>query len=245
MVFEHWLELGLIVLPLAGAIVVAVLGPQRGGAVRSISSGIAVACAVLAFALAWSFISLERSASLSPHEKKTAAQSVAFTPYFVPGSTEKAPHSTTWEILPVGKGAVQFFIGVDGLNIWLVVLTAVLILPCVLVSWTHVSERVNEFYAWLLVLQTCLFGVFLAFDIILFYVFFELSLIPLFFLIGIWGGPERRYAARKFFVYTLGGSLLTFLGVIAAVVVCQNQEQVLTFSIPRLVEIVQTQLAAP
>src|SRR5207237_1995360 len=123
-------------------------------------------------------------------------------------------------LLPLGNGAVQFYVGIDGLNIWLVMLTAVLILPCVLVSWTHVSERVNEFYAWLLALQSCMFGVFLAFDIILFYVFFELSLIPLFFLIGIWGGPERRHAARKFFIYTLTGSLLTFLGLLAVVVAC-------------------------
>jgi NADH-quinone oxidoreductase subunit M len=118
-----------------------------------------------------------------------------------------------------------------------------LMLPCVLVSWTHVTERVNEFHAWLLALQSCMIGVFLAFDIILFYVFFELSLIPLFFLIGIWGGPERRHAARKFFIYTLAGSLLTFLGVMAVVLVCSTQTE-LTFSIPRLVESVDRQLSS-
>ncbi len=161
----------------------------------------------------------------------------------MPGSTETNPRATTWDLLPLGNSAVQFFIGVDGLNLWLVVLTAVLTLPCVLVSWTHVTERVNEFYAWLLALQTCMFGVFLAFDIILFYVFFELSLIPLFFLIGIWGGPERRHAARKFFIFTFTGSVLTFLGVLAVIIACQGATQTLTFSLPRLVEIVQQQLA--
>jgi len=238
--FEHFLELGLIVLPLAGAMVVAALGPRRGEAVRAISVGIAVACLAFALLLAWSFMSLERAG------RQTATKADAqrgFTPRFVPGSTAEMPHGTTWDLLPLGSGAVQFYIGVDGLNIWLVVLTAVLILPCVLVSWTHVSERVNEFYAWLLALQTCMFGVFLAFDIILFYVFFELSLIPLFFLIGVWGGPERRYAARKFFVYTLAGSLLTFLGVMAIVIACHSRTQVLTFSLPLLVETVQAQLA--
>src|SRR5207244_10859068 len=102
--------------------------------------------------------------------------------------------------------SIQFFIGVDGLNVWLVVLTALLMVSSVLVSWRAVQERVNEFYAWLLALQAAMVGVFLSFDIVLFYVFFELTLVPLFFLIGIWGGPQRQYAARKFFVYTLAGS---------------------------------------
>ncbi len=96
-------------------------------------------------------------------------------------------------------------------------------------------------------------GVFLAFDIVLFYVFFELTLVPLFFLIGIWGGPQRQYAARKFFIYTLAGSLITLLGVLGAVLAVANDPYApettkataasataneLTFSIPRLVELV-------
>jgi len=108
----------------------------------------------------------------------------------------------------------------------------------VLASWTSIQERENEFYAWLLLLGTAMFGVFLAFDIILFYVFFELTLVPLFFLIGIWGGPERRHAARKFFIYTLAGSLITLLGVLAVVFVTYHMTggHRLTFSIPELVE---------
>jgi NADH-quinone oxidoreductase subunit M len=117
------------------------------------------------------------------------------------------------------------------------------------VSWTAIKERDNEFFAWLLVLQTCMMGVFLSFDLILFYVFFELSLIPLFFLIGIWGGPQRQHAARKFFVYTLLGSLLTFLGIIGVVVTVYTGTQkegvsgTLTFSIPELVRLVHQELA--
>ena len=119
-------------------------------------------------------------------------------------------------------------------------------------SWTSVNERDNEFYAWLLALEVAMIGVFLAFDIILFYVFFELTLVPLFFLIGIWGGPQRQYAARKFFIYTLAGSLITLLGVLGAVLAVANDPYAperpgerrnataneLTFSIPRLVELV-------
>src|SRR5207244_8192960 len=86
-------------------------------------------------------------------------------------------------------------------------------------SWTAITERVNEYYAWMLALQMAMTGVFLAMDVVLFYVFFELTLIPLFFLIGIWGGPQRQYAARKFFVFTLAGSLITLLGVLGAVLI--------------------------
>ena len=87
-------------------------------------------------------------------------------------------------------------------------------------------------------------GVFLSFDIILFYVFFELTLVPLFFLIGIWGGPERRHAARKFFIYTLAGSLITFLGLLAIVAACYLKTRMsggphFTFSIPELVSTMQ------
>ena len=166
------------------------------------------------------------------------------------------PHATTWNLIRLGEAtAIQFYIGVDGLNLWLVVLTALLIVCAILGSWTSVKERDNEFFAWLLALEVALIGVFIAFDIILFYVFFELTLVPLFFLIGIWGGPDRQYAVRKFFICTLAGSLITLLGVLGVVLavandpavakMVENKEYVaadsaneLTFSIPRLVELV-------
>src|SRR5207248_5736412 len=113
-----------------------------------------------------------------------------------------------------------------------------LMVPAVLVSWhsKNTLERTNEYYAWLLALETVMIGVFLSFDLILFYVFFELTLVPLFFLIGIWGGPERRHAARKFFIYTLTGSLITLLGLLGAVVLVYNGgAEHLTFSIPDLI----------
>src|SRR5438132_6774748 len=116
-------------------------------------------------------------------------------------------------------------------------LTAMLLVPSVLISWNSITERVSEFYAWLLLLGTGMLGVFVSFDIILFYVFFELTLVPLFFLIGLWGGPERRHASRKFFIYTLAGSLITLLGLLAVVVVCyqKGEPHRLTFAIPELI----------
>jgi len=88
-------------------------------------------------------------------------------------------------------------------------------------------------------------GVFISYDLILFYVFFELTLVPLYFLIGAWGGPMRRDAARKFFLFTLAGSLITLLGMIAVVLACRTNSKEVTFAIPRLIELIQSQLQDP
>ena len=110
--------------------------------------------------------------------------------------------------------SLEFSLGLDGISLSLVLLTTLLTISAVMVSWTAITERSAEFYACLLILESGLIGVFCAFDLVLFYVFFEFTLIPLFFLVGIWGGPLRRYAAGKFFIYTLAGSVITLLGLI-------------------------------
>jgi NADH-quinone oxidoreductase subunit M len=135
----------------------------------------------------------------------------------------------------------EFFLGLDGISVALVLLTTILSISSVLVSWTAIKERAAEFYACLLILETGLIGVFCSFDLLLFYVFFEFTLIPLFFLVGIWGGPLRRYAAGKFFVYTLAGSLVTLLGLISLVVHVAQANPTLTtpFSIPDLAKALQ------
>jgi NADH-quinone oxidoreductase subunit M len=238
----------LLGIPIVMALVVGFLGPRRAKLVRWLSLGTALVSLGLACALAVRMYPLE-TARTGAGRAQTGVALPTFRPEFVPGSPRNDPtdpesHRTTWNLIALGPGAIQFYIGLDGINLWLVVLTAVLFLPSVLVSWTHITERVNEFYAWLLALQTTLFGVFLAFDIVLFYLFFELTLVPLFFLIGIWGGPERRYAARKFLIYTLAGSLITLLGVLGIVLASYSESNgELTFSIPRLVEIVHSRLA--
>lgn len=129
---------------------------------------------------------------------------------------------------------LRFELGIDGISLWLVFLTALLMIPAVLISWEAITDRPAEFYALLLFLESGMIGVFCAFDLILFYVFFEFTLLPLFFLIGIWGGPQRRYAAGKFFIYTLTGSLITLLGLLALVLALESQGGPLTFSIPEL-----------
>ena len=110
---------------------------------------------------------------------------------------------------------VEYFIGVDGISLLLVILTTGLGFIAVLSSWTYIQKRNKEYYVVLLLLQTGILGVFVSFDFFLFYVFWEVMLVPMYFLIGVWGGKNRLYAAIKFFLYTLFGSVLMLLGIIA------------------------------
>jgi NADH-quinone oxidoreductase subunit M len=130
---------------------------------------------------------------------------------------------------------IHFSLGLDGLSLWLFALSALLTVTSVLVSWEAITDRRPTFYGLLLLLETGMLGVFAARDIILFYIFFEFTLIPLFFLIGMWGSEERRYAAVKFFLFTLAGSLLTFLALLAIVLWHRHETGSLTFLIPELV----------
>lgn len=139
---------------------------------------------------------------------------------------------------------IRFNIGLDGLGVWMFGLSAMLMVTSVLVSWEAIKDRAGLFYGMLLLLEFGCLGVFAARDLILFYVFFEFTLIPLFFLIGIWGSEERRYAAIKFFIFTLAGSVLTFLGLLGIVLwhAYHLNNGSLTFSIPVLTESLQTEI---
>jgi len=108
----------------------------------------------------------------------------------------------------------NYHVGVDGLSLWLVILTT-FIMPIAIVStWHAVEKRHAAFYVFLLLLESAMLGVFVSLDLLVFYLFFEASLVPMFFLIGIWGGENRIYAAVKFFVYTALGSLLMLVAII-------------------------------
>jgi len=109
----------------------------------------------------------------------------------------------------------QYLLGIDGISLLLILLTTLLGFLAILSSWTAVTERVKEYYIFLLALQTGMLGVFVSLDLFLFYVFWEAMLVPMYFLIGIWGGPRKLYAAIKFFLYTLFGSVLMLLGILA------------------------------
>src|SRR5271157_2519987 len=146
------------------------------------------------------------------------------------------PQAGTYGLRWLPRPDIRFALGLDGLSLWLFLLTALLMITAVLSSWEAISERAPLYYAFLLALETGLLGLFASLDVVLFYIFFEFTLIPLFFLIGLWGGPQRQRASIMFFLYTLAGSLLTLLGVIALVVVHYRYtpDHLLTFSIPEL-----------
>jgi NADH-quinone oxidoreductase subunit M len=110
---------------------------------------------------------------------------------------------------------VSYLFGVDGISTLLILLTTLLGEIAILSSWTAVTERVRQYYVFLLLLQAGMLGVFCALDMFLFYVFWEVMLVPMYFLIGIWGGARRLYAAIKFFLYTLAGSVVMLLGILA------------------------------
>lgn len=117
---------------------------------------------------------------------------------------------TSW----VRSVGINYFLGIDGISLWLVILSTFLVPLIILGSWTSINKKVKGFHACLFLLQTTMIGTFLAMDAILFYVFFEASLVPMYFMIGIWGGARRVYASMKFFIYTMLGSVLMLISII-------------------------------
>ena len=125
---------------------------------------------------------------------------------------------------------IRYYVAVDGVGLWLLLLTTFLTPICVLVSWHYIQSLVKEFFAFLLLLEFGLLGVFIAQDLFLFYVFWEVSLVPMYFLVGIWGHERRIYAAVKFFLFTMAGSVL----MLVAIIYLYNRAG--TFSYPTLLE---------
>ncbi len=123
---------------------------------------------------------------------------------------------------------IQYFLGIDGISVLMVLLTVFLLPVCVLCSWRYIEQRIKEFNISLLLMTTVCLGIFAALDFVLFYIFWEAMLVPMYLLIAVWGGPSRRYASLKFFIYTLTGSTL-FLAAIVAFYINTG-----TFSIPEL-----------
>src|SRR5208337_4485104 len=110
---------------------------------------------------------------------------------------------------------INYSVGIDGISLLLVLLTTLIMPLCVLASWRYIEKRVKEFMICLLIMETAMIGVFCALDCVLFFVFWEAMLIPMALLIGIWGGPRKIYAALKFFVYTMSGSIFLLVAIIA------------------------------
>ncbi|MCS6866525.1 MAG: NADH-quinone oxidoreductase subunit M [Gemmataceae bacterium] len=214
----------LVLMPLVSALILPMLGrwSRRAALLLALVHG-GLTAAVVALAI-------PTLALRADDDARRGSGSLVFQPEFVPGDTyarfndEGSDGRTRWTLFRLSANSsqpgpnIQFFLGIDGLNLWLVALASFLLVPAILISWNTVADQPGSYFGWLFLLQAGLIGCFLAFDVILFYVFFELTLIPAFFLIGRWGvGSGRRDAARKFFLYTLAGSLLTLLGIIGVV----------------------------
>ena len=148
--------------------------------------------------------------------------------------TGRVAFETQIEWFSFGGYTIQWYVGVDGVSFPLVALTAVLTTLALVSSWTPIDERQSQFYALVLFMETALFGVFTALDFFLWFVFWEFVLVPMYFLIAVWGGPRRKYAAIKFLLYTNLASLVLFAGLFALVL--GLGESLTTLSMPAIAQ---------
>ena len=135
---------------------------------------------------------------------------------FVVGGFDRtqAAYQFTEKYAWIPSFGINYEVGIDGISLLLVLLTTLLTPIAILSSWTSIKDRMKEYMVFLLILETGMLGVFVSLDLFLFYVFWEVTLVPMYFLIGIWGGPRRIYAAVKFFLYTMAGSILMLLAIL-------------------------------
>jgi len=166
----------------------------------------------------------------------TFAVSVALGHEFYHAAGPLVFHPEAYQISSLGFG---FNLRLDAISLWLVILTTFLTPLAILFSFGSIRDREVEYYAWLNALLLVMLGVFVSADLLLFYVFFELTLVPMFFIIGIWGGSQRRYAAAKFFLFTFGGSVFT----LAAIIYVGARAG--TFDIAQVVTFTQNALSNP
>ena len=128
--------------------------------------------------------------------------------------TGQAGQQFVTDTIWIANPEIHWHVGIDGLSLWLIILSTFLTPIAILISWRYIGDRVKEFFAFLLLLEFGLIGVFAAWDLFLFYAFWEVVLVPMYFLIGIWGHDRRIYAAVKFFLYTMAGSVLMLAAII-------------------------------
>jgi NADH-quinone oxidoreductase subunit M len=201
MLLQQHLLSVILFLPLAGALVLAFVGRRSENAVRWIANLFAIAGFVVSVPL-WFWYS---------------------------------PQGAAWQFVEraewIPSIGATYYLGVDGFSILLILLTTLMGMIAVVSSWMAITERVKEYYIFLLVLQTGMLGAFMALDFLLFFLFWEVMLVPMYFLIGIWGGGRRLYSAIKFFLYTLVGSVVMLLGILALYFIHHDLTGVYSFDI--------------
>lgn len=194
----------LLLIPAAGALITAALPSSNPGLLRKFTLFVSLIAFLLSLAL------------------------------IAPVNAAPGRYAIETNVVWIEHPAIRYHVGVDGLSLWLIVLSTFLTPICVLVSWKHIEDRVKEFHVFLLFLLFGVIGVFVALDLFLFFVFWEVSLVPMYFLIGIWGHDRRIYAAVKFFLYTMAGSAL----MLAAMIWIYNRTG--TFDLPLLLDMLAT-----
>ena len=199
---EAWILTLVTFFPLVGVVILLFLPKERESAVR----WTALITAIITFAL--SLMMLAGFDSSDPD-----LQMVVRIPWF-----------------SIGDLDIEYFLGVDGLSVLLVLLTTFLTVLALISTWNAIVDRVREFMIFFLLLEIGMVGVFLGMDLFLFYIFWEFTLVPMYFLIGVWGGERRMYAAVKFFLYTMAGSIFMLLAIIWLGLDAG------TFSVPDLIE---------
>ncbi len=190
--YERWVLPALLLIPIAGAILIYVARIGRGrpddiahaGSARVIAFVTLLVEFIVSTGLWWTF-----------DTARTTWQNVVMKPW-------------------IPEWGANFVVGIDGISLMMILLTTFIMMLSVLGSWTSVREKLPAYYALLLVLTTGMIGVFVSLDLLLFYVMWEVMLIPMYFIIGIWGGERRLYASIKFFLYTMIGSLLMLVAIL-------------------------------
>jgi NADH-quinone oxidoreductase subunit M len=221
--------LATILLPLGGGIVL-LIGRWPKAIVRQIALAVTSVTLLLSIVLAFQFHELPVP---SPDPKAPIHPRIEVRHDWM--TYERHLRAEESQLLAIRVVHLEFFLGMDGISLSLVLLTTLLTFSAVLISWRAVDDRLREYFASLLILEAGLNGAFCAFDLVLFYVFFEFTLLPLFFLVGVWGGPKRREAAVKFFLYTFAGSVITLTGLVVLLIHLLGRNDLANpFSIPAI-----------
>lgn len=197
----------LVIIPVLGAIILLFLKSGKGGMIRVFALGITIINFVVSLLLPLNF--------------DTGTYKMQFT--------ERA----SW-IPSIGA---EYLVGIDGISLLLILLTTLITAIAVLSSWTAIEEKIKGYMICLLILEAGMIGVFISLDLVVFYLFWEISLVPMYFLIGVWGGPKKLYATMKFFLYTLFGSIFMLLGILAVYSAHGAVTGEYTFSLLKLYEV--------
>src|SRR6478672_6623842 len=205
--YNYWILPALLILPLLGAALVLVSGRASAPDEDEGASGAAAGPRRLATIV----FALEFLLSLGLWW--------AFDPSY-------AGWQQSFDLKWIPAWGIRFTLGLDGISLMMVLLTTFIMLLASYGSWTYIRRKTRSYYALMLVLTTGMLGVFMALDLFLFYIMWEVMLIPMYFIVGIWGGERRIYASLKFFIYTMVGSLLMLVGIVYLGTVAQGNVMV-------------------